>query len=104
MRKDPKRKYLTGKPDSNERIYYHFKLDPSRYMLYDSELGEPVEFGSFNKVATVIKNLSKECIIFYFELNSEIGWKCKRVYRPNSSPVGGVEKREIVKQVETAKK
>lgn len=103
MRKDSKRKYF-GNIDPDEKLYYSFKLDATRYMLYDSELGEPVDFGSFNKVAATISNLPKNCIIFYYELNIRDGWKLKRTYRPDNTTVDNQDKKNTFEEVKESKK
>lgn len=73
-------------------------------MLYDSEMGEPVDFGSSNKVAATIKKLSKTCTIFYFIIDQRQGWKLKAVYKANNAAVDMEERRDAVKEVEESKK
>jgi hypothetical protein len=73
------------KIDVRENTFFHFKLDASTYVLYDSDMGEPIAYGSLNLVGATIANLSPKCTIYYFELNLTDGWKMKRVYKPDKS-------------------
>ncbi len=73
------------KIDVSEVTFFNFKLDASTYALYDSDMGEPVSYGSLNFVGATISNLPKKCTIFYFELSPTMGWKLKRCYRPDKT-------------------
>ena len=73
------------KSDTSERLFYHYKINPSTFALFDSDMDTAVAYGSFNYVAGVISQLPKSSTIFYFELNSRGGWKMKRTYRPDKT-------------------
>ena len=73
------------KYDATERLFYHYKVNPSVFVLFDSDMDTPVAYGSFNYVAAVIAQLPKTSTIFYFELNTREGWKMKRTYRPDKT-------------------
>jgi hypothetical protein len=73
------------KIDPKETTFFNFKLDASTYVLYDSDMGEPVSYGSFNFVSATIAKLSSKSTIFYFELNNTDGWKLKRAYKPDKT-------------------
>lgn len=83
--------------DVGENTFFHFKLDASTYVLYDSDMGEPVAYGSFNLVGATISSLSPKCTIYYFELNPSQGWKLKRAYRPDKSSVEDADKQSKIK-------
>lgn len=71
--------------DSDERLFYHYKINPSTFVLFDSDMSTSVAYGSFNYVAGVISQLPKSSTIFYFEPHSREGWKMKRSYRPDKT-------------------
>jgi hypothetical protein len=71
--------------DATERLFYHYKINPSTFVLFDSDMDTAVAYGSFNYVAGVISKLPKSSTIFYFELHSREGWKMKRSYRPDKT-------------------
>ena len=73
------------KSDTSERLFYHYKINPSTFALFDSDMDTAVAYGSFNYVAGVISQLPKSSTIFYFELNSRESWKMKRTYRPDKT-------------------
>jgi hypothetical protein len=58
-----------------ETIFYIFKLSGSEYMLYDSSMGDPVQYGSLNLITAKL-NLHAE------ELNKKLkpGEKPKQIY------------------------
>ena len=82
--------------DPSERTFFHFKLDASTYVLYDSDLGEPVSYGSFNIVGSTISNLNPKSTIFYFEMDSLLGWKMKRTYKPKKEKSSIQENKESI--------
>lgn len=84
------------KIDPRENTFFNFKLDASTYVLYDSDMGEPVAYGSFNLVGATISNLSPKCTIYYFELNSTDGWKLKRAYKPDKSIAENKDKKSKI--------
>ena len=91
------------KIDWKEKVYYHFKIDPTNYALFDSEMTTPAIYGSFNLVAAVITNLPKSVTIFYFETNEREGWKMKRSYHPDKSTATDKDKKDDVKKAEAEK-
>jgi hypothetical protein len=85
------------KIDPTETTFFNFKMDASTYALYDSDMGEPVSWGSFNFVGATISNLPKNSTIYYFELSTTSGWKLKRCYRPNKITAPDKLKMEKIK-------
>jgi hypothetical protein len=84
------------KIDVREVTFFNFKLDASTYALYDSDMGEPVSYGSLNFVGATIANLPKKCTIFYFELSPTMGWKLKRCYRPDKTTAPDETKKDRI--------
>lgn len=84
------------KIDPRENTFFHFKLDPSTYVLYDSDMGEPLVYGSLNLVGATIGSLSPKCTIYYFELDPTQGWKMKRAYKPDKSTAEDKDKTEKI--------
>jgi hypothetical protein len=68
--------------DKAETMFFYFKLDATTYILYDSDMGEPVSYGSLNIVGGTISKLNPKSTIFYFELDNSQGWKMKKSYKP----------------------
>ena len=83
--------------DKNETTFFHFKMDPTTYALYDSDMGEPVSYGSVNMVSGTIASLPLSSTIFYFELDNAAGWKMKRVYKPNKETATQEDKKDSIK-------
>jgi hypothetical protein len=92
------------KIDLKERVYYHYKIDPTNYALFDSEMTTPAIYGSYNLVAAVISNLPKSVTIFYFEINDREGWKMKRSYKPDKKTATDKDKKNAVEQTKESKK
>lgn len=85
-----------------ERLFYYYKIDPSNYSLFDSDMNTPIICGSYNLVAAKIANLPPTSTIFYFELHPREGWKMKRIYKPTlASEESGVAKERIDSKKET---
>lgn len=69
--------------EPNETIFYWYELGESMYVLYDSDMGEPVSYGSLNLVVGTIRAINKEviegkrkpCILWYFKRDKSMGWK-----------------------------
>ena len=67
----------------HETIFYWYELDSAVYALYDSDMGEPVSYGSLNLVVGTIRAINKEvtsgkrkkCILWYFKRDTNQGWK-----------------------------
>lgn len=67
----------------NETMFYWYELGESMYALYDSDMGEPVSYGSLNLVVGTIRSINEEviakkrkpCILWYFKRDSNNGWK-----------------------------
>lgn len=79
-----KKKPLHLKPiEPNETIFYWYELGESTYVLYDSDMGEPISYGSLNLVVGTIRAINKEvvqgkrkpCILWYFKRDKNMGWK-----------------------------
>lgn len=71
--------------DPKEREFFWFNLGQSTYVLYDSDLGEPISYGSINLVVGTIRAINEEvisgkrnpCVLWYFERDGTIGWRKK---------------------------
>lgn len=69
--------------DADETIFYWYELGESAYALYDSDMGEPVSYGSLNLVVGTIRAINEEvvarkrkpCILWYFKRDNNQGWK-----------------------------
>lgn len=67
----------------NEPIFYWYELGESTYALYDSDMGEPVSYGSLNLVVGTIRAINEEvlsgkrkkCILYYFRRDAAQGWR-----------------------------
>lgn len=81
-----------------EDTFFHFKLDASTYVLYDSDMGEPVAYGALNLVGATISKLSAKCTIYYFELNPVQGWKMKRAYKPDKTIAESEDRSSKIKE------
>ena len=73
------------KIDHEENIFYWYELGESMYVLYDSDMGEPISYGSLNLVVGTIRAINREvtegkrkkCILWYFERDATQGWRKK---------------------------
>ena len=69
--------------DSKEVIFYWFELGESIYALYDSDMGEPISYGSINLVVGTLRAINAEvtagkrrsCTLTYFKRDALRGWK-----------------------------
>ncbi len=67
----------------SETIFYWYELGDSVYALYDSDMGEPISYGSLNLVVGTIRAINDEvisrkrrpCILWYFKRDNIAGWK-----------------------------
>ena len=67
----------------DEPIFYWYELGESTYVLYDSDMGEPVSYGSLNLVVGTIRAINKEvlerkrdkCVLYYFKRDTQNGWR-----------------------------
>ena len=84
------------KIDPKEVLYYHFKIDPTTYVLFDSELNTPIIYGSYNLVSATVTNLPKTAKIFYFEIDTRTGWKWKQTFTPTKKTVSDAGKKAAV--------
>ena len=91
------------KIDVLEKVFYHFKVSPSCYALFDSEINTPVIYGSYNLVSSTIKNLPPTVSIFYFETDPRMGWKMKRTYKPDNKTVSTKDKKNSVESAKENK-
>ncbi len=66
-----------------EPVFYWYDLGESMYALYDSDMGEPVSYGSLNLVVGTIRAINEEvlsgkrkkCVLYYFKRDATQGWK-----------------------------
>lgn len=73
----------------NETMFYWFELGESTYALYDSDMGEPISYGSVNLVVGTIRAINAEvmtgkrapCTLWFFKRDGINGW------RKNTPPV-----------------
>jgi hypothetical protein len=87
-----------------EKLYYHYKIDPSCYALYDSALDTPIAYGSYNFVGAVLAGLPPTVTIFYYEVDNQMGWKMKKRYSPNKQTVDTADAKKTVDNAEEKKK
>lgn len=92
------------KIDIKEKIYYHYKIDPATYALYDSELNTPIAYGSFNFVSSTTSKLPPSSTIFYYEIDRQTGWKMKGRYNPQKQIVETSVAKKSVERSEEKKK
>jgi hypothetical protein len=92
------------KIDIKEKLYYHYKVDASRYALFDSDLDTPIAYGSWNFVGATINKLPPSSTIFYYEVDKQIGWKMKRSYSPDKQTQDTEERTKSVEKAEEKKK
>ena len=67
----------------NETIFYWYELGESMYALYDTDMGEPISYGSINLVVGTIRAINEEvmsgkrkkCVLWYFKRDSTLGWR-----------------------------
>ncbi len=66
-----------------ETIFYWFELGESTYALYDSDMGEPISYGSINLVVGTIRAINDEvikrkrgkCTLWYYKRDGVLGWR-----------------------------
>jgi len=56
------------KVNPKESLFHYIEIDPSTYVLFDSELDIPIIRGSKNVVGLTITNLRKNVVIHYYKL------------------------------------
>lgn len=79
MKKKP---FHLKKIDPKETIFYWYNLGESTYAVYDSDMGEPVSYGSLNLVVGTIRAINEEvtagkrkkCILWYLKRDATQGW------------------------------
>jgi hypothetical protein len=88
----------------NEPAFYWYELGESTYALYDSDMGEPISYGSLALVVGTIRAINREvldrkrkkCVLWYYKRDNIQGW---RKYTPpvvfNWNP-DTVDKKEAV--------
>ena len=67
----------------DETIFYWYELGESMYALYDTDMGEPISYGSINLVVGTIRAINEEvmsgkrkkCVLWYFKRDSILGWR-----------------------------
>jgi|LauGreDrversion4_2_1035121.scaffolds.fasta_scaffold1212192_2 hypothetical protein len=67
----------------DEPIFYWYELGEATYALYDSDMGEPISYGSLNLVVGTIRVINEEvlarkrkkCILYYFKRDTTNGWR-----------------------------
>lgn len=81
-----KKKPIHLKPINEfEHIFYWYDLGQSTYALYDSDMGEPISYGSLNLVVGTIRAINREvvegkrkkCILWFYKRDNLDGWKKK---------------------------
>jgi hypothetical protein len=96
--------------DTKEDVFFYFKIDPTTYVLYDSDMGEPVAYGTFNLVGAEISKLPLSSTIYYFEFSKVQGWRLKKAYRPDKTTAedkdktGKIEAKKAENQEDKSKK
>lgn len=66
-----------------EPVFYWYELGEATYALYDSDMGEPISYGSLNLVVGTIRAINDEvlarkrskCVLYYFKRDAMQGWK-----------------------------
>lgn len=66
-----------------ESIFFWYELGEGTYSLYDSDMGEPISYGSINLVVGTIRAMNKEvidgkrkpCTLWYFKRDGTNGWR-----------------------------
>lgn len=66
-----------------ETIFYWYELGESTYVLYDSDMGEPISYGSINLVVGTIRAINEEvisgkrkpCTLWFFKRDGANGWR-----------------------------
>ena len=82
MKKKPLHLKVIG-PDEVQFFWYN--LENSTYALYDSDMGEPVSYGSINLVVGTLRAINEEvltgkrdpCVVWYYERDGQLGWRKK---------------------------
>lgn len=67
----------------NETIFYWYELGEAMYSLYDTDMGEPISYGSINLVVGTIRAINEEvmsgkrkkCVLWYFKRDATLGWR-----------------------------
>jgi hypothetical protein len=67
----------------DETIFYWYELGESMYVLYDTDMGEPISYGSINLVVGTIRAINEEvvsgkrkkCVLWYFKRDATLGWR-----------------------------
>ena len=67
------------KINPKETIFHYIELDPTTYVLFDSEFDVPLVKGSKNLVGAVIRNLSPKIRINYYKYKDEF-FKVGKIY------------------------
>jgi hypothetical protein len=59
------------KINTKETLFHYIEIDATNCVLFDSELNQPIIYGSKNRVAAVIKNLPTTIRINYYTTNED---------------------------------
>ena len=86
-RSDPKKieKTINTGIDHTQKLFHHFELSVSKFVLYDDELDMPIIYGSKNLVEGVIHALPTDVVIIYYKRDSTD----KTSYKRKAKLVGG---------------
>jgi hypothetical protein len=67
----------------NEPAFFWYDLGQSMYALYDSDMGEPISYGSLALVVGTIRAINNEvlerkrkrCVLWYYKRDATLGWR-----------------------------
>jgi hypothetical protein len=94
-----------------ETIFYWYELRDSTYAIYDSDMGEPITYGSLNLVVGTLRAINQQviegkrnsCVLWYFKRDANNGWRKSAppvLFNWNPSPE---ERRKITEKKEKNK-
>lgn len=72
----PNRKFIS-KTKIRDLVYYHFRINPTTHILFDSEMDSPIQYGSKLNVTSQYGLMPKNSTVFYFEKDRFNGFKLK---------------------------
>lgn len=67
----------------DEPSFFWYELGESVYALYDSDMGEPISYGSLALVVGTIRAINREvlerkrkkCVLWYYKRDNTQGWR-----------------------------
>lgn len=73
-------------PKTNpKKVYYHFKLSPSKHILFDSDFDACIQYGSKMDVSAYYRIMPKTATVYYFEKNTVLGFKMKMAIKSDAT-------------------